>query len=230
MTLLTGRVSTINELLIIRFIAGMGLGGIMPNAVALMGEFSPSRSRLGVMTVVANGFTVGAAFGGFVAASLIPSFGWRSVFYVGGMLPLVIGVLMFFLLPESLQFMVLQGKSREKITKWLKRLDPNVRISESTEFVANEEKKEGVPVVHLFSEGRGRVTILLWIIFFCNLLNLFLLSSWLPTLVSDLGIHDPERRARRHNLAGRWPDCRICDGCVHEATGSDADPHGRFRD
>jgi AAHS family 4-hydroxybenzoate transporter-like MFS transporter len=187
MTLLTGRVNTINELLLIRFIAGMGLGGIMPNVVALMGEFSPAKSRLAVMTVIANGFNVGAAFGGFVAASLIPSFGWRSVFYVGGSLPLLIGVLMFVLLPESLQFMVVQGKRRDNITKWLKRLEPNINISDTTEFIVEEEKKEGVPIVHLFSEGRGAVTILLWIVFFCNLLNLFLLASWLPTLVNDLG-------------------------------------------
>lgn len=187
MTLLTGRVNSMNELLVIRFIAGMGLGGIMPNAVALMGEFSPARSRLAVMTIIANGFTVGAAFGGFVAAWLIPSFGWRSVFYFGGVVPLIIAALMFFLLPESLQFMVLQGKKRGHITKWLKRLDPTANISEATQFIVREDKKKGVPVVHLFHEGRGVVTILLWIIFFLNLLNLFLLASWLPTLVSDLG-------------------------------------------
>jgi MFS transporter, AAHS family, 4-hydroxybenzoate transporter len=187
MTLLTGIVNTMTELFIVRFIAGISLGGIMPNAVALMGEFSPAKSRLAVMTVIANGFTVGAAFGGFIAAALIPSFGWRSVFYFGGAVPLFIGVVMYFMLPESLQFMVLQGKKRAQISKWLKRLAPTANITESTEFVVREEKKAGVPFVNLFHEGRGIVTTLLWVIFFLNLLNLFLLASWLPTLVSNLG-------------------------------------------
>jgi AAHS family 4-hydroxybenzoate transporter-like MFS transporter len=101
--------------------------------------------------------------------------------------PLVTGVLMIFFLPESLQLMVLRGHDRRKILRNLKRVNAAAQIDESTEFVVKEEKKEGFPIVHLFSGGRAVVTALLWLVFFLNLLNLYLLSSWLPTLVSAAG-------------------------------------------
>jgi MFS transporter, AAHS family, 4-hydroxybenzoate transporter len=187
LTFLTGMTTSINQLLAVRFIAGVGLGGIMPNALALIGEYTPSRKRVAAMIVVANGFNLGAALGGFLAAWIIPNFGWRAVFYFGGAVPLVIGVLMVAFLPESLQLMVLRGHNRDKIAKNLKKLNPAAQIDGATQFVVKEEKKEGVPIAHLFSGGRGVVTVLLWSVYFLNLLNLYLLASWLPTLVSALG-------------------------------------------
>jgi AAHS family 4-hydroxybenzoate transporter-like MFS transporter len=187
MTLWAGRANSLNELLTVRFIAGMGLGGIMPNAVALIGEFSPGKSRAAIVMIVANGFNIGAAFGGFLAAWLIPSYGWRSVFYLGAAVPIAIAMLMLFLLPESLQFLALQGKRLDQVKKWLKRIDPAAATDDAARYVVREQKKEGVPAMHLFSEGRGLVTFILWSIFFINLLNLYLLASWLPTVVSAAG-------------------------------------------
>ena len=185
-TLWTARASSARELLMIRFIAGFGLGGIMPNAMALAGEYSPARIRVTVMMMVSNFFTVGAAIGGFIAAALIPRFGWRSVFIFGGIIPLVLSVFMLFLLPESLQFMVVRGKGKEKIFKWLRRINAPLPTREF-ELVAKEENRGGVPVVNLFREGRGLGTVMLWIINFMNLLNLYFLGSWLPTVVKDSG-------------------------------------------
>ena len=91
LTLLTAQVANLEQLLAIRFIGGLGLGAIMPNAVALLGEYSPKKSRVMAMLIVSNGFTIGAAVAGFIATYLIPRFGWRSVFYFGGTVPLVIG-------------------------------------------------------------------------------------------------------------------------------------------
>ena len=150
LTLLTAQVTTLNQLLAIRLIGGLGLGAIMPNAVALVGEYSPRRSRVMAMLVVSNGFTIGAAVAGFTATYLIPRFGWRSVFYFGGTVPLVIGLLMFVALPESLQFLTLRKKSLEKVGRWLKRVEPTVAISPDTQFVVNEEQKKGVPLLTLF--------------------------------------------------------------------------------
>jgi len=186
LTLWTATASSAKELLIIRFIAGFGLGGIMPNAMALAGEYSPARIRVTVMMLVSNFFTVGAAIGGFIAAGLIPRYGWRSVFIFGGIVPLVVAVLMIFLLPESLQFLVLRGKSKDKVLKWLKRINAPVPAG-SVEFVTQEENRKGVPVVNLFREGRGVGTVMLWIINFMNLLNLYFLGSWLPKVVQDAG-------------------------------------------
>jgi MFS transporter, AAHS family, 4-hydroxybenzoate transporter len=186
-TLLTARVNSVPELLAIRFIAGIGLGGIMPNAMALVGEYSPLGVRILVMMIVSTGFTAGAALGGFVAAGLIPSFGWRAVFYFGGVIPFMVALLMFFWLPESLQFLVLRGKSKEKIGHWLARVEPDAPVEGAKEYVVEEVKKQGLPAVHLFREGRTRTTILLWVLNFMNLLNLYFLSSWIPTVVRDAG-------------------------------------------
>src|SRR5579864_2695138 len=174
------------ELLGIRFLAGIGLGGIMPNAMALAGEYTPTRMRFSVMMLVANGFNIGAAIGGFIAAALIPAFGWRSVFYFGGLVPLALAIPMYFMLPESLQFLVLRGKHLDRVGGWLKRIGAPVPPA-GAQFVVHEENRKGVPMVHLFREGRALGTVLLWIINFMNLLNLYFLSSWLPTVVRDAG-------------------------------------------
>jgi AAHS family 4-hydroxybenzoate transporter-like MFS transporter len=188
LTLLTAQVTSLNQLLIIRLIAGLGLGAIMPNAVALVGEYSPRRSRVTAMLVVSNGFTIGAAVAGFIATYLIPRFGWRSVFYFGGTVPLVIGLLMFVALPESLQFLTLRRKSPDRVSRWLKRVEPSVVVSSDTQFVVNEEKKGGVPLITLFHEGRAVGTLLLWTMQFMNLINLYMLSTWLPTIARGMGM------------------------------------------
>jgi AAHS family 4-hydroxybenzoate transporter-like MFS transporter len=188
MTLLTAQARTIEQMLAIRFIAGLGLGGMMPNAMALVGEYSPKKSRVVIMMIISTGFTAGAALGGLVAAWLIPAFGWRSVFYFGGMIPLVIGMLMFRYLPESLQYLVLRGKGKETVRHWLVRINPRAMPPPlSAEYSVHEAKLAGVPAAHLFRNGRGPTTVLLWTINFMNLLNLYFLSSWIPTVVRDAG-------------------------------------------
>jgi AAHS family 4-hydroxybenzoate transporter-like MFS transporter len=133
------------------------------------------------------GFTAGAAVSGFVALWLIPLFGWRSVFYVGGGVPLVIAVAMYFSLPESLQFLAVRRTRLDLLAHWLKKLDPTMQVGPSTEYVSNEKARSGAPVKHLFSEGRTTVTLLLWVIYFMNLLILYSLSNWIPTVFTGMG-------------------------------------------
>jgi MFS transporter, AAHS family, 4-hydroxybenzoate transporter len=187
LTILTARASTVPELLLIRFIAGIGLGGIQPNAMALTGEYSPKKNRIMLMMIISGGFTAGAALGGFLSAWIIPIYGWQSVFYVGGAIPFFIALAMYFSLPESLQFMTLRGKDPSLIGKWLKRVEPSVQITESTQFEIREAQMHGAPFAHLFRDGRAKATILLWIINFMNLINLYFLSSWLPTVAREAG-------------------------------------------
>jgi len=187
LTIITAQAQTVTQLLLIRFIAGIGLGGMMPNAMALVGEYSPAKIRVRVMMIVSCGFTAGAAVGGFIAAWLIPLYGWRGVFYFGGAIPLVIAGCMILWLPESLQFLVLNGKSPDTIRKWLSRVEPDAPMGDHIEFVVKEQAQAGVPAVHLFREGRTKVTLLLWVVQFMNLLNLYFLSSWVPTVVRTAG-------------------------------------------
>ena len=186
-TLLSGRATSLTELGIIRFLAGFGLGAVLPNATALIGEFSPRRMRIATMMIVTNGFTVGAAAGGFLAAWLIPQFGWRSVWYVGGVVPLVLLVPMYLWLPESLQFLALRRNDTREIAKWLKRIDPAAPIDGATRFVLPESRAPGVPIGQLFVDGRARATSLIWAANFMNIVNAYFVASWLPTVVRDMG-------------------------------------------
>jgi AAHS family 4-hydroxybenzoate transporter-like MFS transporter len=143
--------------------------------------------RILMMIMVGNGFNLGAVLAGLVSAWLVPDYGWRSVFYIGGVLPLAIAFFMFAGLPESLQFMAIRNKSREKLGAWLKRVDHATPDPRTVEYVVQDRSKAGVPIVELFHDGRALGTTLIWVINFMNLLNLYFLASWSPTVVSDAG-------------------------------------------
>ena len=187
MMLATSQAQTLRQLFWLRFVGGIGMGAIMPNATALISEFSPARRRVTLMMCITVGFTAGAAFGGFIAAALIPAFGWRSVFYFGGLIPLAVGTAMAVGLPESIEFLVVRGRHLDKVASWLKAIDPQLPVDATSEFAAGERKREGAPFAYLFSEGRTAATILLWVANFMNLLNLYALSSWLATVVDGMG-------------------------------------------
>src|SRR6202035_6044736 len=116
-TLATAFVRDVNTLLVIRFLTGLGLGGAMPNAIALTSEFSPHRRRATMVMVMFCGFSVGAALGGFLAAGLIPHFGWRSVFVVGGVAPLLLAPVLALKLPESVRFLALTGRANARVAQ-----------------------------------------------------------------------------------------------------------------
>ena len=187
LVILTGLTQNITQLKIMRLLGGMALGSIIPNATALFSELSPRVARIRLLTWLGIGFTAGAAIAGFVANWLIPAFGWRSVFYFGGVAPIVIAVMMIVWLPESLTFLTLKQRRLDYVGTWLRRINPAVHISSSTRFVVHEEAKQGVPFMHLFRDKRGLVTLMLWVVFFLNLFNLYSLAFWIPTIVTASG-------------------------------------------
>ena len=185
--LATALVTTVTELLWVRFLTGFGLGAIMPNAMALAGEYSPKRRRVTLMMLVSCGFTIGAVLGGGISAVLIPLWGWKSVFIVGGIAPLLLAVLMVFRIPESMQFLVLRGVRLEQVAESLRRIAPSLTVTPETWYAAPELRQDSGSVLQLFRYGQARTTVLLWAVNFMNLLNLYFLSNWLPTIVKDGG-------------------------------------------
>jgi len=186
-SLLTSRADSAQSMLVLRLITGLGLGGTMPNAIALTAEYMPRRIRATGVMIMFTGFAVGAAVGGFLAAGLITRFGWRSVFVVGGLVPCAAAVLLLGL-PESIRFLVLKGGQEASVARLLRKIAPDVAIAPDASFAAGGERhEEGFVVKKLFTEGRARTTLLLWVIFFTNLLALFFLNSWLPTILHDSG-------------------------------------------
>ena len=185
--LATAFVQDVNTLLAIRFLTGLGLGGAMPNAIAMTSEFSPHRRRATMVMIMFCGFSVGAALGGLLAAALIPHFGWRSVFVVGGTTPLLLAPILALKLPESVRFLALTGRANERVAQLLGFINPKVAFAPATRFVVREPELAGIPVLHLFKGGRTLATLLLWVVFFMSLLDLFFLANWLPTVLNDLG-------------------------------------------
>jgi MFS transporter, AAHS family, 4-hydroxybenzoate transporter len=186
MTLLAAGADSFDEMRLLRLIGGIGMGSIIPNATALIGELSPGKRRVTLIMTITVGFTAGAAVAAVLSAWLIPTFGWRSVLYVGGGIPLLVSILMFFWLPESLEFLILRNKT-DRVGRWLNQIDPTLVIGPDTEYTVRERPRGGVPVVHLFRDGRAQTTVMFWIINFMNLLNLYFLAGWLPSVLADEG-------------------------------------------
>lgn len=186
-SILTARATSFNELLTYRFLTGLGLGGAMPNAVAIASEYSPKR----LVPLFVAGLFAGMPLGGFIcgaaSSAMVPIWGWRSVFYLGGILPLVLALLAIKFLPESVRFLSTHGADEKKIAKILSRIAPDVSPA-NISYVTEEKQHKGVPVKRLFTEGRAPGTILLWIPFFMNLLILYFIASWLPTLLREQGM------------------------------------------
>jgi AAHS family 4-hydroxybenzoate transporter-like MFS transporter len=187
-SLITAFVADLRQLMIIRFITGVGLGAAMPNAIALISEYSPRRHRAIMVMAMFCGFSLGAAIGGVVAGLLMPMFGWQSVFIFGGIVPLLLAPLLVAKLPESIRFLMLKDPSNENILSIVSQLGNKFDASLRGPFIVNEEKPVGFTVPHLFTHGRALATSLLWIIFFMSLLDLYFLSNWLPTVIHDMGM------------------------------------------
>src|SRR6202047_2515729 len=141
------------------------------------------------------GFSIGAALGGLLAAALIPQFGWRSVFVVGGVAPLLLAPILAQRLPESVRFLPFTGRADPRVAQLLGLISPKVAFAPATRFVVDEPELAGIPVWHLFRGGRTLATLLLWIVFFMSLLDIYFLSNWLPTVLNDLGASVSEAAA-----------------------------------
>lgn len=179
--------TSVTMLIALRFLTGLGLGGAMPNAVTLSSEYAPEKHRSVLVTTMFCGFTLGSALGGVLAAHLVAGFGWRAVLVIGGVLPLVLLPVLIFALPESVRFLVLKGLRLDEVRRVLQRIAPAEDLSDVA-FAIPEKAKAGFPVKHLFDDKLRRGTLRLWLAFFMSLLVIYLLSSWLPTLISSTGM------------------------------------------
>lgn len=184
-TILNGFASSPGEFGIYRFIAGLGCGGLMPNAVALMNEYAPKRLRSTLVAIMFSGYSLGGMLSAGVGIYLLPRFGWESMFFAAA-LPLLLLPVILYYLPESIGFLVRQGRVKDA-RALLKRLDPDCNVQADDVLQVVERKAKGASVVALFREGLAVRTLALWLAFFCCLLMVYALSSWLPKLMANAG-------------------------------------------
>ncbi len=165
--LATAYASSVPQLLVLRFLTGIGLGGAMPNLIALTSEVSSPGYRARMVTIMFSGYPLGAVAGGFASAALIGKFGWQVVFFLGGGLPLLVGLGLLLRLPESPSF-------------------GTASVNHAAHAHAPAETARSV--VELFGAEFRRTTLLVWLAYFCTLLVVFTMTAWMPTLLKQKGM------------------------------------------
>ena len=188
MSLLTLLAPNLTVLVLLRFLTGVGLGGVLPNAIATAVELSPRRIRPTVACFIGGGITLGGVFPGLIAARLGGPETWKVLLLVGGVAPFVIAALVAVGLPESVSFLVQRGADRRRIAKLVREVDPTAPVTETTQFTVDaplEARKAGFGA--LFAGPLAVATPALWAMYFASLLTLFLLSNWIPLLLGASG-------------------------------------------
>ncbi|CDG80935.1 MFS transporter [Janthinobacterium agaricidamnosum] len=184
--------SSLQELTVLRFITGLGLGAAMPNAVTLTSEFSPDARRATLTNAMFCGFPLGAALGGFLVAWMIPIWGWRSVLIIGGAAPLVLMLVMLFTLPESVRHMVAKAYPAGRIRAVLSRISATAAMA--TSFTMKEagrqsDSADGESGIAMLFQPRYLVgTCMLWLAYFMGLMIFYALVNWMPVLFKDAGL------------------------------------------
>ncbi|HXX25245.1 MAG TPA: MFS transporter [Pseudolabrys sp.] len=187
-TLWAAHATNLDQMFWLRLLAGLGIGGVIPNIVAINAESAPRRHRAS-MALWAVGFVpVGGAIPGFVAAAMVPTHGWQILFTIGGVVPIALALIGMFLLPESIKYMALHESQRGKMEKLIAAISPGTKVPADARFIIEDEKQQfpGFNPVYLFREGLAVITPLLWLLFALNLMGYFFLLSWTPTLVAML--------------------------------------------
>jgi MFS transporter, AAHS family, 4-hydroxybenzoate transporter len=180
-SLLSATADSVSTLSLWRFFTGLGIGGEVSGAAALTGDYAPQRLRATMIMATFTGAPVGGFVGGQIVALLLPHYGWPMIFILGGAFPLILVAALAMWLPESPRFLARKRDLLPRHAALLQRLDIAPAQSGSTDVA------QGNPVALLFSDGYALQTVLLWVIFFCSLMNLFLFAYWMPTVLNLIG-------------------------------------------
>jgi AAHS family 4-hydroxybenzoate transporter-like MFS transporter len=187
-TLVVAWAGNIEQLAILRFIAGLGIAGVIPNAIALTAEMMPKRGRSIAIVVMFTGMTTGGALPGLVVSWLVARYGWPSLFLAGGAAPLVLAVLLALLLPESTKFLALRPERRSRLLVNLRRIWPDLVIADEAELRLDTPPSRKAPFRQIFSDGLVLITPLIWICYASCLMAVYFLVSWLPLLLQSKAV------------------------------------------
>jgi AAHS family benzoate transporter-like MFS transporter len=187
-TFLCGFTVNANQFGWCRFIAGIGLGGVMPNVTALTSEYSPKNRRSLMVGLMFSGYSIGGMWAAILGIYLIPLLGWQSIFYVA-IFPILFLPWMLKHLPESAAFLI-KTKQNERLKSALEKIDPNYIHQPGTEFVSQSALGAGpvkMAIGDLFAGGRLLSTLMIWLVFFMSLYVIYGMTSWLPKLMLQAG-------------------------------------------
>jgi len=181
--------SNLQQVLVLRFVTGIGIGGLMPNSIALNSELSPKRWRATLVVLMFTGITLGSSSPGGIAAWIAPDYGWQAFFVVGGVVPLLIAVCLMRWLPESVKFLALHPGKREELLTLAREMRKDIDIPDDSQFVlAPAPHFGGAGLKDIFTGGLAAITLLLWLCFGTALMVNYFLGSWMPILFESSGI------------------------------------------
>ena len=184
-TLAAAYAANLDQMFWLRLLAGLGIGGVIPNVVAINAESAPRNLRATLAIIAVGCVPLGGAIPGFVAAAYVPQYGWPILFMIGGIVPILIGLAAAFGLPESIKYMTLHESQRGKMEKLVAEIRPGFQVPPNARFVIEDEKQyPGFNPSYLFRDGLALITPLLWLLFALNLMGYFFLISWTPTLMT----------------------------------------------
>ena len=186
----------------LRFCTGIGIGGLMPNTIALNSELSPKRLRATLVVLMFTGVTLGSSAPGFISAWVLPTFGWKVLFLVGGAVPLLVAVCLYFALPESVKFLGGRPERRAELLSIARRMRPDLAIGEDAQFespLGPTPQSGALGVGDILGPGFRVITPLLWVCFVTTLMANYFLNSWMPLLFNNVGL-TPEKAALASSL------------------------------
>ncbi|MEY2925768.1 MAG: hypothetical protein RL367_245 [Pseudomonadota bacterium] len=186
-TLATMAAQNVTHLTVLRFLTGVGLGGVIPNVATLIAELSPKHARGRMLVIVTLGMPLGISLSGLVAARLIPTFGWQALLLAGGLLPLAAALAVRAVLPESPKYLVEQGRHQGEARQIVGRLRPDLTIDPGTRFAVAARDQQRGSAGQLFAGSLALATPLLWICQAANQMANFFALTWLPTLLQSAG-------------------------------------------
>ncbi len=189
LTILLGFANSYGQLLVLRFIDGIAIGGMLPVAWALNIEYAPKRYRSTIVTVIMIGYSVGAATGGPVANWLVPTHGWQAVFIFGGVLSILASIALMLMLPESVRFLTTKKLDPARIAAIVRRIAPGRPLPANANFVLADEgakTSDFTPSV-LFQGELKWITPMLWIAYIFSSMTAFFGANWGPIVVQSLG-------------------------------------------
>lgn len=205
-TLLAATATTVVELSTWRFITGLGLGGALPSATALLAEFTSRRQRSQVLGLSLIGVPLGGILGAMLAAEIVPAHGWRAIFVVGGLLPMLAAVAMHFVMPESPRYLASRGHRPDALAALLSRIDEHGRYSDRDRFVlsATADPMHSTGVRAIFAPNLRWDAIITALAFLTNIFAVFAFFNWAPLVLTSIGLafDAAMRSALVFNLAG----------------------------
>ena len=176
-TVLCGLASNPTEFSVYRFIAGVGIGGVMPNVIALVSEYAPKKYKSFFVTLMFSGYAIGGMSAALLGSVLVPLYGWKIMFLIAG-IPLILLLPLMKVLPESIDFLV-RRKQKQKVQHFLSKMVPEYQHQSTDVFVldSHNQNTADAPIKMIFADGRAFSTVMFWCSIFMTLIMVYALCN-----------------------------------------------------